>query len=446
VYQNDLKMKMYQETFENVINQQQKAIKFFVETSNKIKETMTSKNAMNETSELYKNWWEEQMKEFNNILNSKNWDNQFNTNKDKTQEWMKDLFNSQMDAFKKLNQSSWDAFKSMSNPNNDAWGNVNDSWNKFFEEWNKGLNNTLNSLNTMIPDTLYKDLFKGLNETNKMYLKIQEYYTPFLNAMKKNDFSFDTFKNLYNYNEYKKITEDMFNGFFTNNTLNEMLEKNAKYIKDFFTTNTSVNNDFQEYWKTLTENYPSFISGDYAKFTETMKDINTSMADTFSPIMKLIAPSKEKENAELAMEVFDKTMRYQTKLNILQNHLYTTGQKVSNDMFNFIMNNKEMKDYTFEPIFTQWVNTNETLYTELFNTEEFSSIKSELTSLTMDIKKNIEKQFENRIEALPLVVKSEMNELYQTIYDLKKTVKDLETKLNSKETIIANSKKTVTNK
>jgi len=189
------------------------------------------------------------------------------------------------------------------------------------------------------------------------------------------------------------------------------------------------------------------ISGDFAKFTETFKGFNTSLTETFSPIMKLVAPSKEKENVELAMVNFDKAATYQLKLNELQNHLYKTGQHVSTDMFTYLT--EKMKETTmttsFQPFFNEWVNINEKHYTNLFSTEEFSKLKADLTTLSFEIKKNLEKQFENRIESLPLVVKSEMDELYKTIHDLKKTVKTLESKLATETTTTrTTTKKTAT--
>ncbi|MBK7669443.1 MAG: hypothetical protein IPJ32_20130 [Sphingobacteriaceae bacterium] len=56
-------------------------------------------------------------------------------------------------------------------------------------------------------------------------------------------------------------------------------------------------------------------------------------------------------------------------------------------------------------------------------------MKSETIGLGMDVKKQFEKQFENVFESYPVVFRSEIEELYKTIYDLKKTVKDLQTKL-----------------
>ena len=47
----------------------------------------------------------------------------------------------------------------------------------------------------------------------------------------------------------------------------------------------------------------------------------------------------------------------------------------------------------------------------------------------MDVKKHFEKQFENAFEQYPIMFKSEMEEVYKTIHELKKNVKDLQTKL-----------------
>ena len=81
------------------------------------------------------------------------------------------------------------------------------------------------------------------------------------------------------------------------------------------------------------------------------------------------------------------------------------------------------------------------LLSELFATEEFSKVKGEALNLSMDVKKQFEKQFENMFENYPVVFRSEVEELYKTIYDLKKTVKDLQNKLGVSAEEVSKSKK-----
>ena len=55
-------------------------------------------------------------------------------------------------------------------------------------------------------------------------------------------------------------------------------------------------------------------------------------------------------------------------------------------------------------------------------------MKADVTGLGMDVKKHFEKQFESTFSTYPFVFKSELEELHKTIYDLKKTIKDLQGK------------------
>jgi hypothetical protein len=430
------------ELFETVMETQQKAMNSFVETANKFQEAMKSDNPMEKSSEVYKNWWENQMAMFNTISTEHKPENKANQPFEKSEEFFKNMYTAQMEAFKKatdFNLGMYNTMTSFGKPANETsqnFLNLNSTWNTLFESWNKTLNSTMQSLNSMMPGQMHKELFQNALNTNALYFKLQEFYKPFFQAFQTKDFSLEGFKNLFDPTHYKKVTEELFANFFPTSNLNTMLESNVKLVQDFFTNNQNLNKDFQEYWKLFTDKFPHLVSGDFVKFTETFKGVNTSLTDTFSPLMKLVAPSKEKENVELAMANFDKAASYQVKLNLLQNHLYKTGQKVSNEMFSFLTDKVKDTSFTttFQPFFNEWVNINEKHYTELFATEEFSQLKAELTTLSLEIKKNLEKQFENRVESLPLVVKSEMDELYKTIHDLKKTIKNLETKVSATET------------
>jgi polyhydroxyalkanoate synthesis regulator phasin len=84
---------------------------------------------------------------------------------------------------------------------------------------------------------------------------------------------------------------------------------------------------------------------------------------------------------------------------------------------------------TAQEIYNEWIKTNEKTFSDLFATDEFSKVKADALTLTMEVKKHFQKQFENVFAQYPIAFKSEMEEVYKTIHDLKKTVKDLQTKL-----------------
>jgi polyhydroxyalkanoate synthesis regulator phasin len=74
------------------------------------------------------------------------------------------------------------------------------------------------------------------------------------------------------------------------------------------------------------------------------------------------------------------------------------------------------------------------MYVELFETDEYSKLMAEVSSLQLRIKKAIEVQSEKMFVNIPVATRSEMDEVYKTIYDLKKQVRQLQSMLDIEET------------
>ncbi len=442
---------------DTVVETQTKAMNSFVETATKFQEALKSENAFEKSTEIYKNWWESQMSIYKNLATDSKLDVPYTTNytTEKAEDFYKKMYTNQLDAIKKATDFNLNLYNSLSsygkstNETNDHLQNANTTWNTLFESWTKTLNATLETLTKTLPkDTFNVDLFKNAMNTNTLYFKLQEFYQPMFQAFNTPNFSMDSFKHMFEPASYKKITEELFQNYFPTNNLNSLLENNTKFVQNFFESQKNTNKEFQTYWSTFTEKFPHLISGDYAKFNHTVHSVNNSYSELFAPLMKLVANTKEKENIELAITAIDKASVYSTKLAELQYMLYTTGQNVATETATMVTEKATDMNWTssFQPFFNEWVTLNEKHYTKLFATEEFSKLKGELTTLSLDIKKNLEYQFENRIESLPLVVKSELNELYQTIHDLKKTIKNLENKVNTTDKVVATKTTTTAKK
>jgi len=429
-----------------VVETQTKAMNSFVETASKFQEALKSDNAIEKTSEVYKDWWESQMSLFKNISIENN-SNPIKETIEKSEDLYKSFYDKQLDAFKKAAEFNLNMYHSLSNfgkpatETTQSYVDMNSTWNTLFDSWTKTLTSTMDSMTRTLPNVLNTDSFQKMFNTTATYTKFQEVFKPYTNLNPSN-FNFDTLKSMMDVAHYKNLTEELFKSFFPTNNLSGLMENNAKMIQDFIKTQQNSSKDMQEYWKLFSDKFPQLISGDYMKFVDTYKQMNTSFTDTFSPLMKLVSDSKEKENVEIAIAMMDKVSIYNSKLSQMQQLLYATGQKVGTETIVWLSEKYKNPSFqtSLQPLFNEWVNLNEKLYSDLFATDEFSALKAELTTISMEIKQHLEKQFENRVESLPLVVKSEMNELYKTIHDLKQTVKSMETKISS----IATAPKTTT--
>lgn len=122
--------------------------------------------------------------------------------------------------------------------------------------------------------------------------------------------------------------------------------------------------------------------------------------------------------------------------------LYKVGmeamQKVATNLGE--MSRKGQAPKTFKEFYTLWWTTNEETVHELFKTPEFSHLLGRVTDAATQVRKRYDDVMEEYLKALPVPTRSEMNDLYKTLYMLKKEVrkntkqmKELENKLKTKK-------------
>jgi polyhydroxyalkanoate synthesis regulator phasin len=294
------------------------------------------------------------------------------------------------------------------------------------------LNSTYNTFSSSIPNGVNKDAFKNFFEGSQVYLKLQEFWQPAFQSFKNGNFNAETLKKFYQPEAYKQITEQLFNNQFSNVNMKEVFDASLKSIQDFFSKNNNLSKEYTAAFESISKEFPQLISGDFGKLSELYKNANNIFSKTFEPALKLAGAGKEKEAIEENIALLDKISEFSVKQAQLQYHLYATTQKAVETSAK-----KSFEKFTpetlqtqgFNEFYNEWVKTNETLLTELFASEDFSKIKGDLLNTSMDVKKQFEKQFENVFNVYPVVFRSEVDELYKTIHDLKKQVKTLETRL-----------------
>jgi len=245
----------------------------------------------------------------------------------------------------------------------------------------------------------------------------------------------DAFKNQFSANSYNDITKQIFGNMYNTASTKEFYDNGIKQLQDFFTNQNNLGKEYYAQMQNISKEFPQLFNGDSAT---TMKDFYGKMTNvfgkTFEPLLKVVAPGKEKENVEEMISLMDKLAAYSVKQAELQAFLQTTTKtSVEKIAQKYAEKYSDPKTYTTPPsvdeMYNEWVKTNETLFTELFASEEFSKVKGDALNLSMDVKKHFEKQMESSLENFPVVLKSEVEDMQKTIYELKKQVKDLQSKI-----------------
>ena len=95
-------------------------------------------------------------------------------------------------------------------------------------------------------------------------------------------------------------------------------------------------------------------------------------------------------------------------------------------------------------MYQEWLNISDKVFVSLFEGEEYSKLMAEVSSLQMKLRKDVEGQVEKMMVGIPVATRSEMDEMYKTIYDLKKQVRQLEKMLEIDGEVAAEEKKATT--
>lgn len=434
-------MKTSNPVIDTLVESQTQFVNNWMDSAKKMQSAFTSGNITTEGQSLYKEYFDKQMGILNNMQKSSA--NMFNGNESNPQEFFKNWFNQQATYAKQMadfNQSINNSFSSFGKPAQDYmanFGQSNTAFTNIYNSWLNTLNSSFDSMSKNMNNTFNKDVFTNFMQGNQMYAKMQEFFQPMTNMFQKGQFNMDAFKNQFTMEAYTNLTKQMFGNLYNQSSMQELYDNGIKQLHEFFTNQNNLGKEYYAQMQNISKDFPKVFGNNDA--IASMKDfygqMNNVFGKTFEPLMKLANAGKEKENAEAMIALMDRMAEYSIKQAELQSYLQTTAKKgVEKIALEYSEKYNNPQAFTQMPspqeMYSEWVKVNEQLFTELFASEEFSKVKGEALNLSMDVKKHFEKQFENTFANYPVVFKSEVEELQKTIYDLKKQVKDLQSKMS----------------
>jgi class III poly(R)-hydroxyalkanoic acid synthase PhaE subunit len=435
-------MKTANPIIDSIVETQTNFINNWVESAKKVQSAFSNGNIAGEGQSIYKEFLDKQM----NILNSMkdSTANLFDANKGSNdpQEFFKSWFNQQAGYAKQMadfNQSIYSSVSNFGKPAQDYlsnFGQSNTAFTNIYNSWINTLNTSYDTLSKNMSGTFNKDVFTNFFQGNQINAKMQEFFQPMSEAIQKGQFNFEAFKNYFTADSYQNLTKQIFGSLYNGAPIKEVYDNGIKQIQGFFTGQQNLSKEYYAQIQNVQKEFPQLFSGNFDKVKELYSQVNDVFGKTFEPLLKVASPGKEKEAVEATITLLDKLATYSIKQAELQSALQATTQKSLEkvakqftDKYSDLNSVKQLP--SAQDLYNEWIKVNEQLFTELFASEDFSKIKGEALNLSMDVKKQFQSQFENAFENFPLVFKSEVEELHKTIYDLKKQVKELQSKLGT---------------
>ncbi|HQQ94113.1 MAG TPA: poly(R)-hydroxyalkanoic acid synthase subunit PhaE [Bacteroidia bacterium] len=434
-------MKTTNPVIDTLVESQTQFVNNWMESAKKMQAALSNGNIASEGQSLYKEYFDKQMNVFKNFQQSSTglFDNQENN----PQEFFKNWFNQQAKFAKQMadfNQSINNSFQNFGKPAQDYMANfsqANTAFTNIYNSWISTLNSTYDTMSRHMNSNFGKDVFGNFMQGSQVYTKMMEVFQPMMDAMQKGQFNMENFKNYFNAENLNKLTKQMFSGVYNESSIKEIYDNSIKQLHSFFAEQNNLSKEYYNQMQNISSNFPH-IFGNTATtgFRDLYNNLNNVFGKTFEPLLKLVNPSKEKQMVEETIALMDRLAEYtikQTELHaFLNNTTRTSIEKVAEkyaEKYGKISNMNEVP--STQELFSEWVKVNEQLFSELFASEEFSKVKAEALNLSLDVKKQFENQFEHAFSHYPVVFRSQVEEMQKTVYELKKQVKDLQSKLST---------------
>jgi polyhydroxyalkanoate synthesis regulator phasin len=147
-----------------------------------------------------------------------------------------------------------------------------------------------------------------------------------------------------------------------------------------------------------------------------------------APVVRIMTPNQQTKAIQEWADIANRMMVFNIKNAELQYKIYNQGTKVMDQLAENIMDKigkgEEVK--SMMTLYQEWMNISDKAYVSLFESDEYSQLMAEVSALQMRLRRDMEQQMEGMLSGVPVATRSEMDELYRTIYDLKKQVRQLE--------------------
>jgi len=380
-------------------------------------------------TEFFKKWYDSQMSFFNQNADAKNTANPmefFNT-------WMNTQMGSAKSWFENMNTAS--PFMKNLNMNDDMKKNYDNMLN-MFNNWSSSMNTTYSEMLKNFNTGSGKDAFSGMFNNAEMYLKAFELWMPMFKSIQDKSFTPDTFKQMFNAPLFKEMMDKMFNmqpDFMKN--MNEETKANMYKMMD---ANKTMFDSFKSSFNANIPDSNMFFNQAFSNYNSMYNNLTNALA----PMMKLMPEGEAKQNMDAMNEMSKEFNVFNIKNTQMQYMMYATGLKameeLSGNIYNKVRNGEDVSN--FMNVYNEWLHINDKNFVTLFETEEYSKMQADLSSFGNKLKMNIDKMMEKSLAKLPLINRTEMDDLYKTIYELKKRINVLEKQIDSDSEVVAESK------
>ena len=410
-------------------------------------------NWMKTQADLAKKMWDMSQDAAKNLTNGSTttnpfaqWQNSFNTASNPMAAWMNNGSNPMADWMKNMQAANWmsqmqqmnpfnaDAFKKAGEQmtsmfNADAFKKASEQMTSMFNQSYTALNNNISGWQKSFENATAHDAYKNMVASGEGFTKFAEMWAPMFKSIQDKTFNMDSYKQFMNPELYKEFMDKFF-GFLPEGT-REYVTKMANMMKENMGQMNHTGMDGFNKMRGMMGNGSEVFGNVYGAYN----NFNNMMAEAAAPFTKLMTPTQQSKTMQEWSDISKRITQYNIKNAELQYMIYTQGTKVMDKLAENVA--KKMQDGTeiksMLALYQEWMNISDKVYVSLFESTEYSKLMGEVSAMQNTLRKDIDLQMEKLMKDIPVATRSEMDEMYKTIYELKKKVRQMEKMLDMED-------------
>lgn len=330
------------------------------------------------------------------------------------------------------NMSSWmnnmNQFQSVNPFNMDSWKKAGENWTGIFNQWYEMLNNNFSEFQKNFQNGTAQDAYRNMVNTTEGFTRFYEMWMPMWKSIQEKTFNMEQYKQFMNPALYKEFMDKFF-GFLPENSrqyFQQMTDLMQNGMKQF---GSAGMNGYQQ-MRQMSAGMMPWMDGTsvFGNLLNGYNSLYNMMSSTVAPIARMMTPNQHTKNLMEWQDIANRLMVYNIKNAELQYLMYLQGTKVMDALAENVMQKVQdgQEISSMMALYQEWMNISDKTFVQLFESDDYSQLMAEVSALQLKLRKDIEVQLEKLMVGVPVATRSEMDELYKTIYDLKKQVRQLE--------------------
>lgn len=314
-------------------------------------------------------------------------------------------------------------------PDLTAFTSTTARFQKLYEQWLETMGSATETFQETLSGAINKDSLSNIFDSVDTYTKLFEIWAPFYKQLAEGQTDPELLKKFFSPDLYRDVVEQTFaflqpsavHSFYqeilsvfesllagSSESIQQLGKVMREQQKKMLTMTQGTPESIKEFYSTIATQYRTVL----APYLATSSDKQAEQTKRFLNILDVYG-----EYAAVSSE-FQQTL-YQTSLKAMEEVMNTFSEKVSNGTF----------PKSYDEFFKFWAQVNEKYFLDLMSGAEYSKLQGKLGKTSLKVKMEFDRLLEGAFEHLPLVRRSEVDELHKVIHELKARIRKLEKEL-----------------